>query len=87
VCTCQSASRTARCLSDNPSGMVLDEKQAYEAMRVFLTAYWERGGRKDDDVAQLLRWTDRESVWEDCEPFDPAMWSDWLEAVRQATAK
>jgi hypothetical protein len=64
----------------------LDERQAYDAMRFFLTAYWERGGRKDDDVAQLLRWTDREAVWADSQPFDPAMWNDWLEAVRRATS-
>jgi len=52
----------------------------YEAMRLFLTNYWKRGGSKDDDLAQLLRWTDREP---DDEPFDPAMWEDWLNAVRE----
>jgi hypothetical protein len=64
----------------------LDERQAYDAMRAFLVAYWERGGRKDDDIAQLLGWTDRESVWNDDEPFDPAMWGDWLDAVRRVTS-
>jgi hypothetical protein len=62
----------------------LDERQAYDAMRSFLAAYWGRGGNKDDDIAQLLRWTEREP---DDQPFDPAMWNDWLKAVREATGE
>jgi len=66
----------------------LDEKQAYEAMRVFLAAFWERGGRRSEGIHEVLRWTDTKSgVWSDDQPYDPAMWTDWLEAVRQVTAE
>lgn len=32
-------------------------EQAFEAMKVFLDAYWERGARTDDKIANLLRTT------------------------------
>lgn len=51
---------------------LLDENAAYHAMRVFMEAYWERGGRTSDDLAVLL--TNFE--------IDPAMRSDWAEAVK-----
>jgi hypothetical protein len=64
----------------------MDAQQEYDAMRAFLTGYWERGGSKDDDVAQLLRWTDKDSgLWSEGSSADPAMWDDWLEAVRRVT--
>ena len=49
----------------------LTVRQAFEATRYFLQAYWERGGRRSDDLAMLLGDLD----------FDPAQWSDWLAAV------
>jgi hypothetical protein len=66
----------------------LSEKQAYEAMREFLKAFWERGGRTSGDIEEIIRWTDTKSGLgvKDDEPFDPAMWPDWLEAVRRARA-
>jgi hypothetical protein len=63
----------------------VDERTAFEAMRLFLEAYWERGGRSSDDLAALLGELDT-SVWADDAPGDPAQWTDWLEAVRRATA-
>ncbi len=32
----------------------LDELEAFDAMRKFLEAYWERGGRRSNDLAVLL---------------------------------
>ena len=32
----------------------LTEFQAFDAMRSFLEAYWERGGKQSDDLAGLL---------------------------------
>ena len=66
--------------------MMLDEKQAYEAMTSFLDAYWERGGRTSDDLAGLLGSLNT-SLLADGGPADPAMWDDWLIAVRAATGQ
>ena len=58
----------------------LDELAAFDAMRAFLEAYWERGLRSDDGLAMLLGNLNR-SVWADHGTADPAMWQDWKEAV------
>ncbi len=58
----------------------LDEWQALQAMRRFLDAFWERGG-KQGAVIDVLSWT-----WS-TEPgvtADPAMWEDWQDAVTAA---
>ena len=49
----------------------LTARQAFEAARHFLQAYWERGGRRSDDLAMLLGDLDA----------DAAQWGDWIEAV------
>lgn len=59
-----------------PSIPLLDEATAYAAMKVFLEAYWERRGRASNDVAVLLGSFD----------VDPAMRSDWFDAVRRVLA-
>ena len=64
--------------------MTLDEKQAYDAMTRFLATYWERGGKSSDDLAALLGSLNN-NVWADDVPADPAMWDDWMAAVRAAT--
>jgi hypothetical protein len=65
---------------------MLTEEEAFEAMRHFLIAFWERGGSNhDSDVAELLRWTERDD-WAGGPTFDPAQWHDWLAAVRKAEA-
>ena len=69
--------------SDNWTGDLtpdLDELAAFDAMRVFLEAYWERGLRSDDGLAMLLGNLNR-SVWADHSTGDPAMWQDWRDAV------
>lgn len=63
---------------------MLTEEQAFEAMRHFLTAFWERGGSDaDSDLVDLLSWTGR-GTWADGGTNDPAQWSDWLAAVKAA---
>lgn len=58
----------------------LNELQAFDAMRLFLDAYWERGGKQSDDLAILLGNLDRE-IWANSMPGDPAQWSDFRKAV------
>lgn len=52
---------------------------AYRAMFQFLEAHYNR--TKSDEVAGLLG---SMALTTDGKPMDPAMWSDWLAAVRQA---
>lgn len=58
----------------------LDELQAFDAMRAFLEAYWERGGQRSDDIAVLLSNLDRDA-WENGMPLDIAQWDDFRRAV------
>ena len=60
----------------------LDERDAFDAMFVFLEAYWERGGRTSDDLAVLLGSL---NLAGDGMPMDPAQWSDWRAAVDKVT--
>jgi hypothetical protein len=46
---------------------------AYHAMREFLEAYWERGERSSDDLADLLSSLQ----------IDRALWRDFLDAIDQ----
>jgi hypothetical protein len=66
---------------DVPSRHQLTELEAYDAMRAFLKAYWERGLKSSDDIAVLLGSIQRGFPWADGSPADPAMWPDWLKAV------
>ena len=59
----------------------LTTDQAYQAMTSFLEAYWVRGGRTDDQIAILLGGM----AGGQGETADPAMWSDWVEAVGAVT--
>ncbi|MFA4900519.1 MAG: hypothetical protein WC563_13435 [Brevundimonas sp.] len=59
----------------------LTTDQAYQAMAAFLEAYWIRGGRTDDQIAILLGGM----AGGHGETADPAMWSDWVEAVGAVT--
>jgi hypothetical protein len=61
----------------------LDERQGFEALRGFLTAYWERGGRRSDDLAGLIARLEHAA---DDQTRDPAPWLDWREAVKAACA-
>ena len=68
-------------LSDN-----LDELAAFDSMRAFLEAYWERGLRNDEGLGSLLANLNR-SVWADRSTADPAMWQDWKDAVALIRAR
>jgi hypothetical protein len=65
-------------------------RDAYLAMYYFVTAYWERGGRRDGSVT-LLRHAigpSRDPDHPDIpETADPAFWDDWLAAVALARAQ
>ena len=63
----------------------LDELAAFDAMRAFLEAYWLRGLKSDDGLANLLGNLNR-SVWDDQSTADLAMWLDWKEAVARIRA-
>jgi hypothetical protein len=56
----------------------LTELEAYDAMCVFVEAYWERGGKASDDIAVLLGSTQR---LRNGRPLDPAQWDNWRDAV------
>ena len=58
----------------------LDEREAFEAMTLFLETFYDRGHSDDSDVAMVL-WTTH--IEADGSTADPAAWHDWLEAVRQ----
>lgn len=59
----------------------LDELAAFDAMRAFLTDYWEIGGKGEEEIALLLSSLQR-GVWASGRPADQAMWSDWLKAIQ-----
>ena len=64
----------------------LDVVLAYKAMFRFLENYWERGERNDDDIAVLLGSMNME-IFQGGQPADPAMWSDWLDAIGEVMAE
>ena len=56
--------------------------EAFDAMRLFIEAYWMRGLKQSDDLRMVLSALNREiRMWPDGGPADPAMWSDWLRAI------
>ena len=64
-------------------------EQAFRAMHHFVEAYWERGGKRGDELTLFLSYS--ETRWEPTDDNrlgtgDPAAWNDWLDAVR-AVAK
>jgi hypothetical protein len=63
--------------------VTLTEKQAYDAMFLFLAEYWERGNRSSRGIADLLSNLERGVLWEDDKPTDPAMDEDWDRCVRR----
>lgn len=62
--------------------MILDEMDAFEAMRYFLKAFYLR--THSDDVGALLGDLNPAG---DGKPIDPAAWSDWMDAVDKALNK
>jgi hypothetical protein len=59
----------------------LTVEEAYRAMLTFLDRYYERGGCRSQDIAELLSGMSQ-TIWADGTTNDPAQWQDWLEAVR-----
>jgi hypothetical protein len=62
----------------------LTAKESFDAMRIFLERFNERGGGKDDLIYVLGAISN--TSWADGGPFDPAQWNDWLEAVEAVIA-
>ncbi len=62
----------------------LTNKEAFDAMRIFLEHYDKRGRGKDSlrDVLGDISST----FWADGGPNDPAQWNDWLDAVSEVVA-
>lgn len=60
---------------------ILTTDEAYQAMIAFLDAYWERGGRADDQIAMLLG----AMAGGQGRTADPAMWGDWIKAIESTT--
>jgi hypothetical protein len=61
--------------------MPLTERQAYDAMFLFLHEYWEEGKRSSDDIAGLLGDMQRGFPWADDGTADPAMDEAWKRCV------
>ena len=65
----------------------LSTLEAFDSMRVFIEAYWERGLKASDDLRQLLGAINRDKkILPDGGPGDPAQWQDWLAAVDRVKA-
>lgn len=60
-----------------------DAELGYRAMIRFLEKYFETTG--SDDVGALLG-SMSTNVFSDGRSADPAMWEDWLDAVREVTS-
>lgn len=56
----------------------MTSKEAYKAMILFLEQFFERTG--SDDIAVLLGGM---MLIDDEETMDPAMWNDWIKAVKE----
>lgn len=60
-------------------------EQAYRAMHHFVEAYWERGGKRGDELTLFLSYSEARWAPTDDNPLgtgDPAAWNDWLDSVR-----
>jgi hypothetical protein len=64
----------------------LSVREAFDAARHFLEAYWERGQRSSEDIAVLLSSMNGEMT-RDGRPIDAAQWTDWLDAVRKVESE
>ena len=66
-------------MSDQNPEYTLTQVEAYDSMRAFLEAYWERGLREFEEIAVLLG---QLQCLDDGIPADPAHWDDWVAAVK-----
>ena len=60
--------------------MPLTERQAFAAMFRFLHDYWERN-RRPEELGGLLGSMNTDLAG-DGKPADPAVWTDWLNAIQ-----
>jgi hypothetical protein len=63
---------------------LLSERQAFDTMRCYLQAYWERSNASL--VSDVLSDT-QTAFLADTVTADPAAWEDWLKAVNVVLAK
>jgi hypothetical protein len=56
--------------------------EAFDAMRIFLAAVWQRQGKASEDLALIMG----AARLADGSPVDPAIWHDWLMAVHACRA-
>jgi hypothetical protein len=64
--------------------VTLSDREAFDAMRLFLQAYWERfnGAALSDVLGDT-----QPAFLADTVTADPAAWRDWLEAVGAVVSK
>ena len=62
----------------------LSEREAFDAMRQFLQAYWER--MNQSLVADVLSDT-QPAFFADTVTADPAAWDDWMKCVELVLAE
>jgi hypothetical protein len=64
------------------TGELISAQLGYRAMVIFMDRYYDRGGGADSlaDVMSSIS----TFLWGDGTPNDPAMWSDWLDAIDSA---
>ena len=61
---------------------MLDPLEAFDAMREFLEAYWDKFGRNSDELALLLSRIERDtSIRPNGGPLGLSQWDDWLNAI------
>lgn len=67
--------------------MMLDERQAFDAMRAFVRQYAARVPMSED-LQQLSFAIDYDGVGRSGQPLtaDPHSWGDWLKAIASAVA-
>ena len=62
--------------------------EAYRAMHHFVNAYWERGGKRGDELTLFVSYSASRYAPTTENPVgsnDPAGWADWLDSVRAST--
>lgn len=79
--------------SEEPARHSLSELEAFDAMRIFLEAFWRREGCESDEIRDLVSWMDRigaqsgkQAKRSDESLPDIAQWEDWLDAIEAMKA-
>ena len=66
----------------------LTNAEAFLAMEQFLLAFWERDGSPEDGpFIRLLSFISTSNGRMSSGPADPAMWGDWIDAIKGIRAK